>query len=131
VVSFIVETDHCVAILRGHLDVSRHVALDTPLYVTAITVSELVYGAHKSDRPAEHLAQVDLLLAGVTVLPFDTDAARRCGELKNVLRRAGTPLAEPDLQIASIALHHALPLATHNQDLFKRVPGLRLVDWMA
>jgi tRNA(fMet)-specific endonuclease VapC len=94
-------------------------------------VSELVYGAHKSDRPAEHLAQVDLLLAGVTVLPFDTDAARRCGELKNVLRRAGTPLAEPDLQIASIALHHALPLATHNQDLFKRVPGLRLVDWMA
>jgi tRNA(fMet)-specific endonuclease VapC len=130
-VSYIVETDHCIAILRGKLDIGRYVAPDTPLYVTAITVSELVYGAYKSDRPAENLAQVDQLLAGVTILPFDAGAARRCGELKDTLRRAGTPLAELDLQIAGIALHYALPLATHNLDHFKRVPGLLLVDWMA
>lgn len=129
--SVVLETDHCVGILRGQLDVSRWVEPTTPLYVTAVTVSELVYGAHKSNRPAHHLAQVDLLLAGVTVLPFDAGAARRCGELKDILRRAGTPLSEPDLQIASIALHHALPLATHNQSHFVRVPGLRLVDWIA
>ncbi|MCX6029640.1 MAG: type II toxin-antitoxin system VapC family toxin [Chloroflexi bacterium] len=128
--SFIIETDHCVAILRGKLDISRYVAPQTPLYVTAITVSELVYGAYKSDRPADNLAQVNLLLAGVTVLPFDTGAAQRCGELKDILRRAGIPLAEPDLQIASIALRHALPLATHNQGHFARVPGLKLVDWL-
>jgi len=130
-VSFILETDHCVAILRGRLNVNAHVRPDTPLYVTAITVSELVYGAYKSSRPTEHLAQVDSLLAGVTVLPFDTGAARRCGELKDNLRHADAPLAEPDLQIASIALHHALPLATHNQSHFERVPGLKLVDWIA
>ena len=101
------------------------------MFVTAITVSELAYGAHKSDRPTHHLAQVDLLLDRVTVLPFDTEVARRCGQLKNMLRRAGTPLSEPDLQIASIALCHALPLATHDQRHFSRVPGLMLVDWLA
>jgi predicted nucleic acid-binding protein len=47
------------------------------------------------------------------------------------LRRAGTPLADLDLQIASIALVHALPLATHNTHHFNRIPGLHLVDWLA
>ena len=129
--SFVLDTDHCVGILRGQLDVGAHVESTMPLFVTAITVSELVYGAHKSNRPEHHLAQVDLLLDGVTVLPFDTEAARRCGQLKDALRRAGTPLSEPDMQIASIALCHALPLATHNQRHFARVPGLSLADWLA
>jgi tRNA(fMet)-specific endonuclease VapC len=129
-VSVILDTDHCVAVLRGQLDVGAHVGPTTPLFVTAITVSELAYGAHKSDRPEHHLAQVDLLLDSVTVLPFDTKVARRCGQLKDMLRRAGTPLSEPDLQIASIALCHALPLASHNQRRFARVPDLPLVDWL-
>ena len=47
------------------------------------------------------------------------------------LRRADTPLADLDLQIACIALIHALPLATHNTSHFNRIPGLRLVDWLA
>jgi tRNA(fMet)-specific endonuclease VapC len=130
-VSVILDTDHCVAILRGQLDVGAHVDPTTPLFVTAITVSELAYGAHKSDRPEHHLAQVDLLLDSVTVLPFDAKVARRCGQLKDMLRRAGTPLSEPDLQIASIALCHTLPLATRNQRGFARVPGLMPMDWLA
>jgi len=119
-VSFILDTDHCVAVLRGQLDVGALLEPTMPLFVTAMTVSELVYGANTSNRLQHHLAQVDLLLNGVTVLP--------CGELKDTLRRAGMPLSDPGLQIASIALCHALPLATHNQPHFARVPGLPLVD---
>jgi predicted nucleic acid-binding protein len=36
-----------------------------------------------------------------------------------------------DLQIASIAMEHDAPLATHNQRHFKRVPGLVVEDWLA
>jgi tRNA(fMet)-specific endonuclease VapC len=129
-VSFILDTDHCIAILRGQLNVETQVASATPLFISAITVSELVYGAHKSDRPEHHLTQVTLLLDGVTVLSFDTEAAQRCGALKDALRRLGMPLSEPDLQIASTALIHMLPLATHNQRHFARVPALELVDWL-
>ena len=128
--SLILDTDHCVAILRGQLNANDHVRPATTLFTTAITVMELVYGAHKSNRPEHHLAQVDLLLSGVTVLPFDASAGRRGGQLKDVLRRNGTPLAEPDLQIASVALEHELPVATHNQNHFARIPGLKLADWM-
>ena len=128
--SFILDTDHCIAILRGKLDVSEHIEPTVSLYVTTITVSELVYGAHKSDRASAHLAQVDLLLDSVTILPFDEQPARRCGEIKDTLRRMGSPIAEPDLQIACIALHHALPLVSHNQRHFARVPRLTLLDWI-
>ena len=128
--SVILDTDHCIAILRGKLDVSKHIEPAARLYVTAITVSELTYGAHKSDRASAHLAQVDLLLDSVTILPFDQQPARRCGALKDGLRRMGSPIAEPDLQIASIALHHGLPLVSHNLRHFARVPGLKLLDWI-
>ena len=129
--SLILDTDHCIAILRGQLDAGEHIEPSTPLFITAISVSELVYGAFKSDRPEHHLHQVNTLLEGVTVLPFDTPAAKRCGQLKDSLRRKGLLIAEPDLQIASIAIEHTLPLATHNRRHFERVPGLTLIDWMS
>ena len=129
--SFILDSDHCIAILRKRLDVSTRVDLQTSLFITAITVSELTFGAYKSARVAHNLAEVDVLLEGVTILPFEANAARRHGELKDHLRRAGTPLADLDLQIASIALVHTLPLATHNTNHFNRIPGLILVDWLA
>lgn len=128
--SLILDTDHCIAILRGTLDAGRHVSANTLLFVTAITVAELVYGAHKSEEPERNLEQVNHLLRGVRVLPLEEEAARRCGQLKDQLRRLGTPLAEPDLQIAAIALRHGLPLATHNQRHFDRVAGLQLTDWL-
>ena len=129
--SLILDTDHCVAILRGRLQWPSRAATDTSLLVTAVTVSELVFGAHRSERLAENLALVDELLEIIAVLPFDTAAARRHAELKDMLRRAGTPLAELDLQIASIALSRGLPLVTHNTAHFSRIPGLVLADWLA
>jgi len=128
--SFILDTDHCVAVLRGRLDVNRFVEPGAVLYITAITVSELIYGAHKSDRPEAHLAAIDELLTAVAVLPFDTAAARRTGHLKDGLRRAGMLPGEADLQIAGIALSQGHTLVTHNVRHFERVPGLELADWL-
>ena len=36
--SFMLDTDHCVAILRGGLDVSEQIEPTTALFVSAITV---------------------------------------------------------------------------------------------
>jgi len=130
-VSFILDSDHCIAILRKQLDVSAWVSPQIPLFITALTVSELTFGAHKSARVTHNLAQVDVLLEGVAILPFDTAAARRHGELKDILRRADMFFVDLDLQIASIALSHSLPLVTHNTAHFARIPGLVLADWLA
>lgn len=49
--SLILDTDHCIAILRGSLDASQRVSASAKLFVTAVTVAELVFGAYKSEHP--------------------------------------------------------------------------------
>lgn len=126
----ILDSDHCIAILRGRLNLEDWVSPTDVLAVTAVNVAELVHGANKSQQAAKTLAQVDVLLAGMEVLPFDELAARRFGEMKADLERAGLALATADLQIAAIVLHHKVPLVSHNHRHFSRVANLDLEDWL-
>lgn len=126
----VLDSDHCIAILRGQLDLTHRVAPTEDLAVTAISVGELAHGAYKSSRAAENLARLDVLLTTLTILPFDERAARRFGALKADLERAGTPMSDLDLQIASIALENGAPLVTHNRQHFERVPMLIIEDWL-
>ncbi len=130
----ILDSDHCVAILRARLDLAGRAAPDEELAITSIGVGELVHGATKSQRAADNLARLDVLLAAVTILPFDEWSARRFGQLKAELERAGEIVSDPDLQIASIALDKDATLLTHNQKHFSRLAdlaGLTLEDWLA
>ncbi len=126
----ILDSDHCIAILRGQLNLANQVAPSEELAVTAISVGELTHGAHKSARVTENLARLDVLLTTVAILSFDERVARRFGALKAQLERAGTSVSDLDLQIASIALENGAPLVTHNRQHFERMPGLILEDWL-
>lgn len=129
----ILDSDHCVAILRARLDLTGHAAADEELALTAINVGELVHGAVKSQRAEDNLAKLDVLLAALTVLAFDEGAARRFGQLKAQLERAGEGIDNLDLQIASIALENDAVLVTHNQKHFSRLASLAklaLEDWL-
>lgn len=130
----ILDSDHCVAILRARLDLTGRVTPDEELAITAVSVGELVHGATKSQRAMDNLARLDVLLAALTILPYDEWSARRFGQLKAQLEQAGEIISDLDLQIASIALDHDAMLVTHNQKHFSRLTsmaGLVLEDWLA
>jgi tRNA(fMet)-specific endonuclease VapC len=126
----ILDSDHCIAILRGKLDLGGKAQADEELAVTSISVGELTHGAHRSSRPEENLTRLDILLAMFTILSFDETSARRFGMLKAELERAGIRLDDMDLQIASIALDNKAILVTHNQKHFGRIKELELEDWL-
>lgn len=126
----ILDSDHCVAILRGKLDLTKHVLVQEELAVTAISVGELSHGACKSARPAKNLARLQVLLSSLTVLPFNDSAALTFGKLKAELEKKGAKLSNLDLQISAIALNEECPLVTHNQLHFERIPELTLADWL-
>ena len=130
----ILDTDHCVALLRGKLDLRRVVTHDEELAVTSLSVAELLYGAHKSERTADNLASVDTLLSVLIILDFDETAARRYGHLRASLEKDGQRLSDLDLQIASIASAWEAELVTHNQVHFVRLvtlADLKLEDWLS
>ena len=118
----IVDSDHCVALLRGRLDLRERVSPNEELALTAISVGELMYGVYKSSRVEENLARLGVLLAAVIVLPYDEGAANRFGRIKADLGRIGERISDPDLQIASIALEYDVPLVTHNRRPFLSMP---------
>ena len=127
----ILDSDHCVAILRGLLDLEGRLAPDEALGVTTISLGELAHEAHKSQRAAENLARLDVLLSALNVLSYDESAARLFSQLKARLEREGKRIPDLDLQIASIALASGLPLVAHNQRHFAPLvdlAGLSLDD---
>ena len=129
----ILDSDHCVAVLRAQLDLTRRVSPDEELAITAISVGELVHGATKSQRATDNLARLDVLLAALTILPYDEWCARHFGQLKAQLEQTGELISDLDLQIASIALDQNVALVTHNQKHFSRLTnlaGLVLEDWL-
>ena len=126
----LLDTDHCIAILRRKLDLSERVAPDEELATTAISVAELTHGANRSSRREDNLARLEVLLSALIIMPFDEAAGRRFGILKADLEARGESLDDLDLQIASIAIENNFPLVTNNTKHFKRVESLQLLNWM-
>jgi tRNA(fMet)-specific endonuclease VapC len=126
----ILDSDHCIAILRKRIDLTDHISPDEELATTAINVAELTHGAQCSERRDDNLARLEVLLSALFVLPFDESAARRFGLLKADLEATGEPLDDLGLQIASIALENNLPLLTNNTRHFARIGGLQLQNWI-
>ncbi|MFZ5810002.1 MAG: type II toxin-antitoxin system VapC family toxin [Chloroflexota bacterium] len=129
----ILDSDHCVALLRGTLDLTDYVQPDEELAITAMSVGELVHGAYKSARAADNLSRLDVLLSALSILPFDDLAAYQFGWLKAYLEQQGQPMSDLDLQIVSISISQKAPLVTHNTAHFERlvpIASLQIEDWL-
>lgn len=100
-------------------------------FISTVTISEIVYGAHKSNRPGFHLKNLqEVLLPAVNVIGFDAKAAYVCGRLRADLEKAGTPLSLADLEIAAIAMANDLCLVSGNTRHFSRIPDLKQENWL-
>jgi tRNA(fMet)-specific endonuclease VapC len=127
----LLDTDVCVALLRGKTRViARREAVADDIATTWVTAAELHYGAAKSDAPPKNHGLVDRFLGTVPVLGLDGVAAQIFGELKALLERHGSRLADADLLIAAIALANGATIVTGNRRHYGRIPGLVLEDWL-
>lgn len=97
--------------------------------ISAITAAELTFGAELSDSP-RHRRMIERIFRSLVVTPFDLDAAHAYAKVRTVLRRRGTPIGSLDMLIAAHAISLDVPLATNNLREFRRVPGLRVENWL-
>jgi len=105
----------------------RHSGL---ICISAVTFGELIYGAEKSEQPLRNLEDIEGLAARLTVMPFDDTAATQFGQVRAELAKKGTPIGSYDQMIAGHARALGLTLVTNNTREFKRVPGLRIKNWV-
>ncbi len=98
--------------------------------ISAVTMAELEYGVCKSSRSEQNRLALMMFLSGIKVLPFDSEAAREYGDIREDLSRKGTIIGGNDLLIAAHARAEGLILVTNNAREFERVEGLRVENWV-
>ena len=127
----LLDTDICVALLRGQRVVlERRRATSDDVAIAAITAAELFYGAEKSSRPAENRNLVEQFIVTLPVLHTTLPILRLFGQLKAEIDRAGRPLPDADILIASTCLARCDRLITGNGSHFSRFPRLVVENWL-
>ena len=129
----LLDTDITSYIFAHRVDAVRHrfLALRVgDVGVSAITAAELTFGAARSGSERNRRV-VQRALDAVVVAPFDQAAAQAYGQIRMTLQRQGTPIGALDMLIAAHAIALGVPLATNNHREFRRVPGLRVENWLA
>jgi tRNA(fMet)-specific endonuclease VapC len=131
-VKVLLDTDVCIAILNRDDRVRDKLLRHAPSQVrmSAITLAELRFGVAKSANAKRSLANLRTLLAKIAVVPFDEAATERYGSLRAMLEQRGSTIGPLDTLIAAHALSLGWRLATHNTRAFRRVPGLKVEDWL-
>jgi tRNA(fMet)-specific endonuclease VapC len=127
---YLLDTSICVFFFRGNVKVMEQLrrAGTRHLYISEMTLGELLYGAECSARPEENRRMVAALCREVTVLPL-TDVWQEFALQKAQLRRKGLMIEDADILIGSTALKHSLVMVTDNGKHIGRLEGITVENW--
>ena len=102
------------------------------LGISAVTVSELEFGARNSGDYESEIAAVRKLLTPFDVYDYD---GRSCpahyGRIRQDLERDGAPIGSMDMLIAAHALALDATVVSNNVAHFSRISGLKIENWLA
>ena len=128
----VIDSDILIYFLKGEKTVVQELVKIAPnkLYTTRINYTELLYGAYNSTHIEKNLTRFRSFLEQFTILEFDEKSSEIFAKIKAKLKKDGNIIADMDLMIASIAIANDCKLVSNNQKHFKRIPKLKLVDWL-
>ena len=128
---YLLDTNTCIAVMRHDALVLQRMAAVAPTEcaISTITTYELYTGIEKCAAPAKEFAKVNLLLATVSELGFDEQAAREAARIRALLESQGCMIGAYDVLLAGHARSARLTLVSANTGEFSRVPALSLENW--
>ncbi|MAE13743.1 hypothetical protein CMO92_04205 [Candidatus Woesearchaeota archaeon] len=95
---------------------------ESEAYISTISQFELLLRKH-------NIEPVERFIRDLNILPFTDTCARKAAELLKELQSKGESVDIRDLFIAATAITNNCALATLNTKHFKKVPGIRLVQF--
>ena len=99
------------------------------VFLAAVTVAELRYGALVADWGDQRRRRLEQSIAATTVVPVSDSLLTTAAELRRACRRVAHALHEPvhasDPWLAASAVHIGAPLLTADA-VFNDVPGLNI-----
>jgi tRNA(fMet)-specific endonuclease VapC len=127
----LLDTNICIYVMRRRpVDVfQRFDATRDSLSVSIITVAELEYGVERSAHRTKNARALDEFLAMLAITPWDRACAKQYAKVRAATQRQ--PIGAEDTMIAACALAHDALLVTNNEREFRRVPKLKVENWVS
>ena len=129
---YMLDTNICIFAIRSSNDnvlKKFHDHLDDELYISSITLAELMYGVEKSRKPEQNRNALLQFLTLIDIKEFSEKAAIEYGKIRAFLENQGTPIGPLDTLIAAHAVSENMILVTHNTKEFLRIPDLTVENW--
>lgn len=130
---YLLDTNICIYIANKRPESVRarfESVLPNDIAISVVTLAELVYGAENSGRPELNRRRIEIIRTRLTVLDLTSEITTTYARVRVDLERKGTLVGPYDLLIAAQALHLELILVTNNEREFKRIPGLKIENWV-
>ncbi len=111
--------------------VAKHIADvgEENVLTSVIVACELRYGVAK--RGSRRLTrQLEAVLGALTIRPLDSDVEHLYASIRVALEKRGTPIGAHDMLIAAHARAIEAVCVTDNVAEFKRVPALKVENWL-
>ena len=130
---FMLDTDMCIYLINSRDDALREefeknaVAIS----ISSISYAELCFRVAHSEQKERNTRELEEFCLDLDILPFGAAAGIHYGEIRQSLTRSGRLIGANDLLIAAHARSADATLVTNNEAEFRRVPGLRMENWLA
>ena len=124
----LLDTSFLIDVLRGAKSIEEtmdRLDREEEVYITALSIMELNYGALKSASEEEQ-AKLLSFLTSFDLLNFDLDSSIEASKIKYDLEGSGSMIGVEDIMIAAIAKINKQKLITRNVKHFERIEGLEI-----
>lgn len=128
---YLLDTNTVSYVIKGSLPAVERKLARVPMaqiLISSVTEGELRYGVARVPGATKLQRLVEEFLLRVTILPWDSDAAKEYGTLRADLERLGQPIGGLDLMIGAHALAVGAILVS-NDRAFARIKKLKVEDW--
>jgi tRNA(fMet)-specific endonuclease VapC len=130
----LVDTDILSMFFRNNPNVVSHfrkyIAQYEKINLSIITYYEILSGLKHKDA----LKQLDLFIEFAkhnSILPLTEESVTTSSDLYSRLRKSGNPIDDIDILIAGVALSNSLALVTNNENHFRNIKNLKILNWSA
>lgn len=126
---YLLDTNILIFCLRNSSMMDKLVSQQHEVAISIFSHYELTVGVEKIASKAlkeKHSGQVETLLSGLKILPFDSKESICAAQVRVSLERKGIKIGAVDNLLAGTALAHKLTLISDNTKEFSRVRGLEV-----
>lgn len=128
---YLIDTNICIHYFKGQFRLKERIenlGYDR-LAISEISLAELIYGAHKSQKVEKNLKIIEVFSKRIEIFPI-FPSFHIYGKEKARLKSIGKPISDFDLLIGCTAILNNMVMVTRNIKEFERLESIIIENWI-